>query len=86
MRRVFVIFLAVCFIAFSLDGRFVYSGCSLGSDSPWEERRLMFPCFQSSLMAHRRLKNVKFTTNSRQNIKSPSALRAQEISSRSDGI
>ena len=28
MRRAFVIFLAICFIAFSLNSRFVYSRCS----------------------------------------------------------
>jgi len=33
MRRAFVIFLAICFMTFSLDRRFVYSRCSLGSCS-----------------------------------------------------
>ena len=43
MRRVFVIFLAIYIIAFSLDRRFVCSRCSLGPSSLWEERRLMIP-------------------------------------------
>ena len=38
MRRVFVIFLTICLIAFSLDGRFVYSPRPL---TPGNECRLM---------------------------------------------
>ena len=43
MRRAFVIFLAISFLAFSLDGRFVYFRLSLGCCSRWEQRRLTFP-------------------------------------------
>lgn len=40
MRRAFVISLAICLIASSLDGRFVYSPWP---GNLWEESQLMFP-------------------------------------------
>ena len=38
MRRAFGIFIAICFIVFSVDGRFVYFRLSLGCGSRWDGR------------------------------------------------